>query len=254
MYHVCTYLYMRVYGFEKNLDTKIFVFFSGASFTTEDCISPSSCAIIQGSSTMSPWNDNSFVDPTAVWIWNTQGASSNAPTGVEVPISKTFYMDSCHPCMQGSVATGTVYVFVDDEATVYLNNVLVETVPSGRSTAQGVSGSFRMTAGTNFFTFIAENTGGPAGLLFAIYCQTSKSSMLLMHSDASWSTEIQGYSSNLNIVSYCPLGATIRIKFGFSQLSFKNRDSDMHFMSIGNLFNIFRFNLNLCSASYQRIT
>ena len=183
---------------------------SGASFYTFDCLSTSDalCAIVQGSSTMAPWNDNSFVDPTAEYVWNTQGASSNAASGVVVTIWKEFYIDSCHPCMMNSVAEGSVYVCADDEAVVYLNNVLVETIqsPGYGSSCTGFSGLFQITPGSNQIFFFAENTGGAAGIIFAIYCQAGTSTMLLMHSDASWSTA-QSYQGNENIISYCPIGS-----------------------------------------------
>ena len=186
---------------------------SGASFYTFDCVSTPEalCAIVQGSSTMALWNDNSFVDPTAEYLWNTQGASSSAASGVVVTIWKQFYIDSCHPCMMNSVAKGSVtsvYVCADDEATVYLNNVLVDTIekPGAGSFCTGFSGLFQITPGLNQFAFFAENTGGPAGIMFAIYCQAGTSTMLLMHSDASWTTA-QSYQANENIISYCPIGS-----------------------------------------------
>ena len=162
---------------------------------------------------MAPWNDNSFIDRTALYVWNTQGASSNAPTGADIRFWKLFYIDSCHPCMTGSVATGSVYVCVDDQAVVYLNTVQVLFInsPGYGSSCVGYSSSFQIAAGSNQFAFYARNNNGAAGLLFAIYCQAGSSSLLLMHSDASWSTEQQSYKANVNSVSYCPIGVTFEI-------------------------------------------
>ena len=228
---------------------------SGASFYTIDCVSTPEalCAIVQGSSTMAPWNDNSFVDPTAVYVWNTQGAWSGAASGVEVPIWKQFYMDSCHPCMNNSVAKGSVYVCVDDQALVYLNNVLIETIqiPGYGPSCTGFSGPFQITPGKNQFEFFAENTGGPAGIIFAIYCQAGTSSMLLMHSDASWATAAQSYQEIVNIVSYCPTGSD---EFNVDHPNFASDfllGSDMQLVPLRDLLNVFRLILMSYLASLQ---
>ena len=183
---------------------------TGAALILFDCISPSLSVIVQGGSTMGPWGMNSFVDPTALWVWNTYGAFANAPVGVTVQISKVFYIDLCHPCMTGSVALGSAYVSADNHATIYLNGDLLGRVYNGWS-SMGVKLSFNISAGYNTLLFDALNDGGPAGLIFAIFCEAGDSSILLMHSDGSWAVNSTAYENETNIVSRCPTGVQLHI-------------------------------------------
>ena len=201
---------LSCFWYKPEIEVRHFHLVSGASFISFDCISPSISVIVQGGSTISPWGMNSFSDPTALWIWSTYEAYINAPVGVTVRISKAFYIEWCHPCMTGSVALGSAFVSADNHATIYLNGAVLGTVNNGW-TSMGVRLSLNISAGYNTLLFDAINDGGPAGLIFAIYCDAGDSSILLMHSDGSWAVGSTVYENETNIVSRCPSGVQLHI-------------------------------------------
>ena len=158
---------------------------AGSCWTTYDCNS-SMCANVLGNSNKAPWYLASFVDPSAMFIWNLQYADEWAPSGVTVQISKEFYINTCHPCMNKSVALGLIYLCADDQVDIYLNGTLIAS-SQYKQCGSSNSISFLISAGKNRILFNAVNVGGAAGLIFAIYCKTGNSSILLMHSDGSFS-------------------------------------------------------------------
>jgi hypothetical protein len=156
---------------------------SGSGVVSYDCTS--SCA-----SVLDPGGSGfpSFVDSSALWIWNNPRAAQSAPA-TTVEFVKTFYVVASHPCITGSTIVANMYVCVDDYVTVYLNENVILQSSIGCS-----SGTFSISSVRNTMRILATNYVGPAALRFAIYCQNN----LMLHSDGSWcsgsscSTEAEG--------------------------------------------------------------
>ena len=108
--------------------------------------------------------------------------------------------------MINSSVTATLYVCVDDFVKVNLDGNLIGTYQFNPS-CQGQQSTISFGKGLHTLMFSAVNTGGPAGLEFALYCQDS----LLMHSDGSWAVGSTVYENETNIVSRCPTGVQLHI-------------------------------------------
>jgi hypothetical protein len=113
-----------------------------------------------------PWNSSSgFVDPSAIWIWNTPGAESSGAAGPAYFV-RTYFNGS-----GGNVAV-TVHVLIDNIGTVYLNNVLIGTVSDGSWTSTSYPKlSATLLPNFNILRFECNNGGtssNPAGLLFSV--------------------------------------------------------------------------------------
>ena len=167
--------------------------FDWPSFVKFDCTEPSSCAIVQGPG----FATEDFIDPTAFNIWNTIMAYVYAPGGISVSFTKTIYLDESHPCLQRFSRQAKIYLCVKDCVTAYINGEYITRTCGCESIAFP-----SWLAGNNTLSFEAVNYGGPASLLFAVYCWTASTSILLVHSDATWCTGSSSCSTKANVQTY----------------------------------------------------
>ncbi len=126
---------------------------------------------------MYPWKI-SFVDSSAVWIWNDAYAASSAPV-ITVEFVKSFYAPANHPCVTES-SLATIYMNIDNRGTAYVNgNQILESSDWTRT----ATSNFMISSGINVLRILATNEEvTPAGLLVSVYCQNT----LMLHSDDSW--------------------------------------------------------------------
>ena len=175
---------------------------------TNDCTK--SCAVVQSNDQGVPqfsWDNRGFRDPSALNIWDVAGSYQNAEVNVNKYFVKTFFISECHKCMIDSSVTATLYVCVDDIVEVNLDGNLIGTYRFNPS-CQGQQSTISFGKGLHTLMFSAVNTGGPAGLEFALYCQDS----LLMHSDGSWCFGLDCESTESNVISTCSSGTTFSEK------------------------------------------
>lgn len=99
----------------------------------------------------------------ARWIWNEAGAVNDAAAYSYMWYYYTFYYT-------GSQNTGTVYGICDDVGRFYLNGSDVGSMGGGWGpNSNGNSFSVSIVNGMNYIRISAYNSGGPAGLIVALY-------------------------------------------------------------------------------------
>ena len=147
------------------------------------------CVHDLGISNRAPWNQANFIDPQARWIWNIAGAATNAPTSPDFSLSKRVFVTPCHKCLASGSVQVRIHVMADDYCTVFINSVQVGTVANGGCTwCTAAQFSASLVAGYNTIRFLAGNSGGAAGIAFAMYCtqQDTLASILIARSDNTW--------------------------------------------------------------------
>jgi hypothetical protein len=147
------------------------------------------CAFDLGAYWITPWSMGQFQDVSARWIWSSSDARNSAPAK-DTYFVKTLYLDPSHTCAskapQFPLITVNMFVIADDSATVYLNDRVVQTFYdgwSGSASSHQANTSLRVGQ-NNTIKILANSFGGPAGLIFALFCDGT--STLLVHSDSTW--------------------------------------------------------------------
>jgi hypothetical protein len=112
---------------------------------------------------MAPWNNTTLQLAPAKWIWNISSAATDAPVNVYIWFYISFYYT-------GSQNTGTIYIATDNFSSTYINGGS-EILCSVFSTT--VSETFTMLSGFNYIRTSTYNSGGPAGLIIAVYDSNS---------------------------------------------------------------------------------
>ena len=131
-------------------------------------------AIDQGAYNMSPWNNSTFPDTSARWLWNTASASSSAPGGVAIVFQIAYTNTS-------SNVSATLYFGVDNCGYIYQNKILIGQY-TGFSTALSIQ--VIIYPGKNLFEFVCWNQGaGPAAMIFT--CINGSSTVLFRSDNAS---------------------------------------------------------------------
>ena len=145
---------------------------------------------------MAPWGSTAkFSDPTAYWIWNTYGAEKDAPVYQRVNTPRqdrnipAFYY--IYDNTGSSVINGRVDFMIDNIGDLYVNGDLIAAGHTGgwlgdwrpTSTSIGNQKTIQLKPGRNLIKFIANNFGGPAGLMMACFGPGEK---LLFHTDSGW--------------------------------------------------------------------
>ena len=136
---------------------------------------------VLGSYNMSPWNTTTFIDHSAKWIWYNATASTSAPTDT-YPAQFLYTYNNINKFI-----TANVYINVDTETTLYLNNVQVSNLISGYS--NNIIKNITILPGSNEFNFKSQNTGGgPAGLLVSVIDINTNN--ILFNSNSSWYVQL----------------------------------------------------------------
>lgn len=132
-------------------------------------------AVVAGPFGIKPWTGKSgFVDPTAMWIWNTPGAATSAPAGRVVFEEFLDIVDS---------TAAVVHAMVDNTCTIFLNGQNIGTVAgSGWKTTAYTKKPITLQPGRNAIMFMANNGSvGPGGLLYSVVDATTQA--VIGHSD-----------------------------------------------------------------------
>ncbi len=123
---------------------------------------------VLGPYNMSPWNATNFADKTAQWIWNTQGAQSNAPINSKpvrfqllIPVSNKLDIP---------VVIHVIAVNAPQNAnTVKVNNKIVgQIMDAGWLTPNYTQIETALAPGNNLLEFDVQNTSSAAGLLVSV--------------------------------------------------------------------------------------
>jgi hypothetical protein len=113
----------------------------------------------------------------ANWIWNTENAQDNAPSGT-IYVRKTFDIPDA-----SAVTTAVLGIAVDDEHDTYVNGTLVSSlhVANGWRTFSVVDITSQLVDGTNVIAVAATNGSGAGSMIAAFDIDSSHNV-----SDASW--------------------------------------------------------------------
>ena len=112
-----------------------------------------------GSRGAAPWGPvTSISGGSAQWIWSTPNAATNAD-GAPV-------LFQAEVVVAAKPYAATLYVVVDNMATVYLDALQLGTAENGWDwTGKAARFDMQMPVGKSLITIVARNAGGPAGLL-----------------------------------------------------------------------------------------
>ena len=139
-------------------------------------------AIELGQYPQQPWGSASaFIDPTAVWMWNTSDAEKTAPA-TAVKFENQYYNST------STAIPAVMHVIADDSATVSINGTQVGTAAGGWAAPSYPQIAVSLQPGNSIINIVATNAGGPAGLLVSLVKTSDKS--VLLHSDKSWITSV----------------------------------------------------------------
>jgi hypothetical protein len=146
--------------------------------------------VVLGKYGMAPWGTSNvgFSDNNAEWIWSMQGAERDAPIYAEYDKPAFYYI---YNNMTNSIINARVDFMIDNIGDLYVNNELIAMGHYGgwngswkpSSTYIGNQKSIQLKPGANLIKFVANNQGGPAGILIACFGPGEK---LLFRSDGSW--------------------------------------------------------------------
>jgi len=144
---------------------------------------------------------------TSVPIWNISTAATTAPDNVFLWFYYSFNFS-------GTITNATIYAAVDDQATIYINNVKVSDITYsssfGVSSAQIIN-NVTLVNGTNYIKVAANNNGGQACLILSIY----NGSTYVTGTNTNWKFAISktyntlpdpfniGSTSNVDISTFC---------------------------------------------------
>lgn len=139
-----------------------------------------------GPANMSPWNCGNFIDPTAKWIWNLNTIDSRKVLDKDITFTNYYYAE--RPMPMGV----TLHIIADNYATVYLNNMRVDSVTGGSENGGRNAKQIIMSfdEGQNDLKIVAKNNGDLGGLLFT-FIKTNDRSILLNSTDKWVSTSSQ---------------------------------------------------------------
>ncbi len=125
---------------------------------------------LNGSAVFTGTNSTLGTDTSAVNIWNTSGFQSSAPVG-----TATFYKSF----ILSSDTSASIYANVDDNLTIFIDNVNIGYVNIGAVVKYNVT----LTKGIHVIAITATNTGGP-GYFSASLIDSSNNT--IVHSDSTW--------------------------------------------------------------------
>jgi hypothetical protein len=147
-------------------------------------------AVVLGKYGIAPWGSpmqGGFSDTQAFWIWDRAGAQNGAPIYALTELPAFYYVYN-HP--GGSPINVRLDFIIDNIGDVYVNGELIGLGHSG-----GYAGDFiqngnrkniRLLPGSNLIKIVAQNQGGPAGLIAAAF---NDAGAVLFHTDDQWKTK-----------------------------------------------------------------
>lgn len=143
--------------------------------TVSTVISPQ---VVLGPYGIAPWKGNSkFPDPTASWVYSVAGANIGAPRDTYTNFQTIYTNSEAYP------VTASLFVMVDDTATVYLNGVSLGAVVQFSYDNVGPAMMVDLQPGDNKIDFLTYNAGdadSPAGLIYSLI--DPKTNTVLIHS------------------------------------------------------------------------
>ncbi|EFJ48113.1 hypothetical protein VOLCADRAFT_91360 [Volvox carteri f. nagariensis] len=129
-----------------------------------------------------PWYYNSFVDPSAQWIWSRGGASQSIPGAPTNPATTFSYVYTA-----ASVMTAYIYVAADDYVWIYINGLQTGTsrLTRGWSGTRIPPVSVTLQKGPNLIQVRVQNSADrtTAGVIMSLQ---DSSGRVLARSNASW--------------------------------------------------------------------
>jgi hypothetical protein len=126
---------------------------------------------------MGPWGYASqFADKGAQWIWDEQGAASNATVGKTIYFSKELNVSS--------TTRVTIHCISDDGGQLFVNDDVKGSIAGGGwGTTNYTKLVVDLKSGTNTIKISSINGGGPAGLVASII---RSDGAVLAHTDGTW--------------------------------------------------------------------
>jgi hypothetical protein len=126
---------------------------------------------------MGPWGYGSqFTDRNAQWIWDEQGAASNATAGKRIFFSKEINVPSS--------TRATVHCISDDGGEIFINDVVRGGIAGGGwGTTNYTKLGVDLQSGVNKIKISSVNGGGPAGLVASII---RSDGAVLARTDGTW--------------------------------------------------------------------
>ena len=145
---------------------------------------------------IAPWGSKAnFSDPGAFWIWNTFDAEKAAPVfkNVDTPsqdrnVPAFYYV---YENKTNSIIRARADFMIDNIGDLYVNDDLIALGHYGgwdgswkpSSSYIGNQKMITLKPGRNLIKFVANNTGGPAGFMMAVFGTDGK---VLFHTDKTW--------------------------------------------------------------------
>lgn len=144
----------------------------------------------------SPWRCNNFIDQNAKWIWNLDMTNSPKVVDKDITFTNYYYADR-------SIGV-TLHIIADDYATVYLNNMRIDSVAgnwtNGGRNAKQISLNF--DEGINEIKIVAKNSGGGVAGLLCSFIQTNTRAVLLNSTDrwesTSSASDVDAYDKEID--------------------------------------------------------
>jgi hypothetical protein len=122
-----------------------------------------------------PQYENGFPkDPGTYWIYGIPNSKATAPIGKGPTVSNTYNNTT------GSPMSVTLYCSADDYCEVFINGNRVINNKVGTL----ISTNYTLQPGCSRIDIFPENTGGPAGIIFAMFNDSTRKPIL--QSDSSW--------------------------------------------------------------------
>lgn len=136
---------------------------------------------------MAPWNSSSaFIQPDANWVWKTVNANLSALSET-VTFEAHFFNNT-----NNVIDNVELHVICDNVVNVYLNDVLLGVSPdrTWTTTTYPKYKNLSINTGNNTLKFIAANSGGPAGLLWALVSTDETGALVNTYAMSDYKTQV----------------------------------------------------------------